>query len=146
MRRWFAMDVQFLTDPKVERLGERHGPLGPLTIVALFCGAKTQGASGTVRNTYRALGHQVFASPEDVRSVIASADEFGLIEAQNIGERGFEAKLPAWHRWQEAFRKRESRQNVRKRPKTSAAVGTETVTETGTVAIREEVSSSGAAA
>lgn len=121
MRRWYAMDVQFLTDPKIEALGEQYGAVGPLTMVALFSAAKVQGNNGHVRNSYRIVATSVFSTPKKVKRVIEGAGELGLIEVSNLGERGFDVALPSWHRWQEAHRKREERAS-KKRPKTSENV------------------------
>lgn len=125
------MDVQFLTDPKIEALGEQFGAVGPLTMISLFSAAKTQGNNGHVRNSYRITATSVFSTPGKVKRVIGGAGELGLVDVENLGERGFAVALPGWHRWQEAHRKREERASE-KRPKTSENVQKRTPTGTGT--------------
>jgi hypothetical protein len=108
--RWYAMSTRFLTDPKVEKLGERHGPAGPLIIVSLLSHAGQQESGGAVERTFRATAHETFVDRKVVESVLDDAIELGLCHAVSRDVSGFVVEFPAWKRHQAAFRKARSRE------------------------------------
>lgn len=140
MAAWFAMSAQFISDPKIEAVGEEIGPAGPLAAVALLCHAKAQGDGGRVERTFRALGHEIFADREVAVSAVRTLVSAGVLTLEHEDETSFIVKFPAWRRWQEAFRKARSRAHeqadVRKRPQVSGSrphaspTQTQTTTET----------------
>jgi len=131
--RWFSMSTQFLADPKIESLGEKHGSAGPLVIVALLGRAKIEGNGGRVTCSFRTLAHESFADRSDLPEIVASAADNGLIEIEELTDTEVSARFPAFSRWQEAGRKAEERQakkptpqaNVRTRPEVSGSVPTD---------------------
>lgn len=107
--RWYAMSTRFLTDPKIEQLGEKHGPVGPLLIVSLLAHAGVQEAGGEVERTFRATAHEVFSNAEKVGEVLDDAIESGLCHAMSRDVTGFRVRFPTWKRYQANFRKAKSR-------------------------------------
>lgn len=138
MSRWYAMSTRFLCDPKIEALGERHGPAGPLVIVALLAQAKLQNKAGGATSTYRTLAHESFADRADVARIVSDAAETGLLDIEQGDEVEVSVRFPAWTRWQDArrkanereARKRTDRANVRSSPEVSGDVPTDRQTET----------------
>jgi len=108
MSRWYAMSTHFLTDEKVEVLGEKHGPAGPLVVVALLCRAKTQAQGGKVDGTYRDLSHLSFSDREEIKDILTTALKVGMVEGELNGT-GYRLSFPKWEKWQAAFRKAQSR-------------------------------------
>jgi hypothetical protein len=106
---WYAMSAQFLTDPKIEKLGEKHGPAGPLLIVSLFGHARVQEQGGRVERTFRAVAHESFIERDDVARILTDAADTSLLEIEEQDDQGFVVRFPAWQRWQAAFRKAKSR-------------------------------------
>ena len=131
--RWFSMSTQFLTDPKVEDLGERFGPAGPLVVVALLGRAKIADDAGRVTCSFRTLGNEAFVDRATAREIVADMIKVGLVEAVSESESEASVRFLAWRRWQDAGRKareRESREptsqaNVRTRPEVSRPVPTD---------------------
>jgi hypothetical protein len=107
--RWFSMSTQFLGDPKVEQLGERHGPAGPLVIVALLGRAKVAGSNGSVTCSFRTLAHEAFTDRQKIPAILEAAAETGLIEVESLDVSGASVRFPAFNRWQDAGRKAEER-------------------------------------
>jgi len=130
--RWFSMSTQFLTDPKIETLGEKHGPGGPLTIVALLGRAKIEADAGRVTCSYRTLAHESFVDRADIVRILEDAAETGLLDIQDSDDAGATVFFPAFRRWQEAGRKAKEREvdkptpeaNVRSSPEVSSDVPT----------------------
>lgn len=130
--RWFSMSTQFLTDPKIENLGEKHGPGGPLAIVALLGRAKIEGNGGRVTCSFRTLAHESFIDRADIVRILEDAAETGLLEVERSDDSGATVRFPAFSRWQDAGRKADEREakkptpqaNVRTRPDLSADVPT----------------------
>lgn len=137
MARWLSMSTQFLSDPKIEALGERHGPGGPLIIFALMARAKVAADAGRVTCSFRTLAHESFTDREEVRRVIESAAEVSLITVEDLTEAEATVHFPAFRRWQEAGRKAKEREsenpapeaNVRRRPEVSGPVPTDRQTD-----------------
>lgn len=123
MARWFAMSTQFLTDPKVEVLGERHGPAGPLVVVALLSQAMLQEAGGTVERTYRSLANDAFTDRETVQAVISDAVESRLVTLDESDDLGVTVTFPAWKRHQANFRKARSRAAEKPHEKADVTAG-----------------------
>jgi hypothetical protein len=107
--RWYAMSTGFLTDPKIEKLGEKHGPAGPLVIVSLFGNAALQEAGGTVERTFRATAHDAFIEREDVARILDDAIQLGLCHEVSRDVTGFVVTFPAWKRHQATGRKAKER-------------------------------------
>lgn len=113
MARWYAMSTDFLADPKVETLGENHGPAGPLVIVALLARAKRQDDGGAVKASVRTLAHEAFTDRDTVARIAADAADAGLLNLDAESDREIIATFPKWNRWQDAGRKARERE-VRK--------------------------------
>ncbi len=113
--RWYAMSTRFLTDPKIERLGEEHGPAGPLMIVSLLAHAGLQEAGGRVERTFRATAHEIFMQRDEVVKILNHAIELGLCHRVSQDVTGFVLEFPAWKRHQAAYRKARSRE-IQKTP------------------------------
>jgi hypothetical protein len=107
--RWYAMSARFLTDPKVEKLGEQHGPAGPLVIVSLFAHAALQEKGGTVERTFRATANEAFVDRNEVQAIIATAVEIGLCHEVSRDVAGCVLTFPAWKRHQATGRKAKER-------------------------------------
>lgn len=110
MARWYAMSTQFLSDPKVERLGEKHGPAAVSVLVALFGQAMLQENGGTVERTYRTLANDSFIDRDLAAEIIADAAEVGLLNIEERDEIGATVYFPAWSRHQATYRKAKSRE------------------------------------
>lgn len=117
------MSTQFVNDPKIEVLGERHGAAGPLAIVALLGQAHLQQQGGHVERTYRTLAADAFCTRAEARSIIATAAEVALIEIEDEDEIRFAARFPAWKRWNDRFRKARSRENQKARSRGNVTDG-----------------------
>lgn len=103
---WYAMAALFNHDPKIERLGESHGPGGPLAVVELFGMAKLQGRGGRVEGSHRVLAVSAFLDGrEEARDILRDAGEAGIVEIDELTDHGFVVRLARWSRWQDAFRK-----------------------------------------
>jgi hypothetical protein len=103
------MSTQTFNDPKVEMLGEKHGPTGGMVWTVLLCLAGLQEKGGEVETTYRALAHQTFSDAATVKAVVDSAIEAGLCHEVSRDVPGVVLSLPKWNRWQAAGRKAEER-------------------------------------
>lgn len=111
MSRWFAMSTQYLSDPRIEALGEAHGPGGPLLIVALLGQAKIQEKGGSVKRSYRTLAHETFVDREAVLAIVSDAEDSGLVAVDEQDDQGVTVRFLAWDRWQAAARQAKSREN-----------------------------------
>lgn len=107
--RWFPMSTQFLTDPKIETLGDKHGPGGPLVFVALLGRAKIAAEAGRVTCSYRTLAHEVFVDRADIACILEDAAETGLLSIERIDDRGATVKIQSFSRWQDRGKKAEQR-------------------------------------
>lgn len=107
--RWFPMSTQFLADPKIEALGDKHGPGGPLTFVALLGRAKIAAEGGRVTCSYRTLAHEVFVDRADIACILEDAAETGLLSVERQDDRGATVKILAFSRWQDRGKKAEQR-------------------------------------
>lgn len=135
--RWFSMSTQFLTDPKVEDLGEVHGPAGPLVIVALLGRAKIANDAGRVSCSFRTLAHEAFTDRQEVAGILIEAAANGLLEILEMDDGEVKLRFPAFNKWQDAGRKAEEREarkpnaeaNVQTRPEVSGPVPTDRQTD-----------------
>ena len=122
---WFAMSDQFVTDPKIERVGEECGPVGPLAAVALLCQAKIQNSGGRVEGTFRKLAHDAYCTRDEAVSALRALVSAGVLTLESEDDTSFLVSFPNWRRWQEAFRKARSRAHeqadVRSSPQVSRA-------------------------
>lgn len=119
--RWFAMSTRFLTDPKVEQLGEQHGPIGPLVFAALLAEAGAQEKGGAVQTGFRGLAHATFSDISTVRDVVNTMLENGV--CQNLSEEhvtplsqgvtGCHVAFTGWEKYQQNLRQQESRARKR---------------------------------
>lgn len=103
------MSTHFLTDEKIEQLGEEYGPAGPLAIVSLLSRAKTQSEGGLVVGTYRELAFHIYSEPTTARTILQEARKLKLVDGELNGV-GYKLRFPAWDRWQGAFRKAKQRE------------------------------------
>lgn len=108
--RWYSMSVGFLQDPKVEQLGEKHGPAGPLVVVALFSAAAIEEGGGKLKRTFRTIANDAFVTRDEAEAIVGSAVEIGLCHEVSRDVTGVELQFPAWKRWQATGRKARSRQ------------------------------------
>lgn len=107
--RWYAMDTQFLADPKIEELGEKHGPAGPLVIVSLLGHAGLSNRGGRIEKTYRTVANETFTEPAEVARIIKDAADTGVLAIETQDDRSFIGRFPAWERYQAAFRQARAR-------------------------------------
>lgn len=132
MARWFSLSTQFATDPKLEALGEEHGPAGPLAAVVLMARAKVAADGGRVKFSRRTLANEVFIERGDVDAILKTAEDVDLIEIEESGVREITVCFPAFAKWQDAGRKSRDREmsgSVRKRPEASGSVPTDRQTD-----------------
>jgi hypothetical protein len=128
LARWFSLSTQFATDPKLEALGEEHGPAGPLAAVVLMARAKVAADGGRVKFSRRTLANEVFIGREDVDAILKTAEDVDLIEIEESGVREITVRFPAFAKWQDAGRKSRDREmsgGVRRRPEASDSVPTD---------------------
>src|ERR1700759_359868 len=103
------MSTRFLTDPKIEQLGEKHGPAGPLVIVSLLSHAGQQEQGGAVERTFRATAHETFTEPDAVARILSDAADTAVLTIESQDPRAFKVRFPAWSRHQAAFRQAKAR-------------------------------------
>lgn len=110
-RVWYAKDADFLEDPAIVELGDRHGPGGPLVIDALLGLAKLAREGGRVTVGHTALARRAFIDGADtVRAILRDSAEFGVLEVDEISPLKCEVRFPQWDRWQTAHRKARQRE------------------------------------
>jgi hypothetical protein len=97
--RWYALSTHFLTDEKVEVLGEQHGPAGPLVIVALLAQAKERNAKGTVEGSFSLLSKSVFSETDQAFDILSTAIKVGLVEGE-LTNKDFKVRFLGWNKWQ----------------------------------------------
>ena len=100
IRVWFARDTGYTADPKVQVLGDDHGPGGPLALEELMALAKLADRAGEVTITYATLARRTFITPGKAKQIIDDAAELELIIVSEQDKRGFTATFPRWSRWQ----------------------------------------------
>lgn len=105
-RHFFPLDDTFLVRDTIQTLGERHGPQGPLLMVALIAeasGAVTGGKRedfDVVKWTFSAVARRAFvASVEEARAIVQTAHEIGLVEVLEQDELRFRLRLLRWGEW-----------------------------------------------
>lgn len=109
MARWYAMSTQFLTDPKVERMIDRHGNDAVAVSLALMSQAMLQESGGTVERTYRTLARESNTDRDTAFDIVQTAIEVELLRLENGNDFEFTVSFPAWSRHQANFRKARSR-------------------------------------
>jgi hypothetical protein len=109
--RWFAFDNTYLSDDKIEAIGEEFGPLGPLVGVALLSRAAVIYEKGRVSGTYRDLAHDCYCDDDRdaVRAVVSRLVELGFMEQVSGDERRYDCRIVGWERWQNRKRKADQR-------------------------------------
>lgn len=108
---WYSMSVGFLQDPKVEQLGERHGPAGPLVIVDLLSAAALAGGeTGEFERSYRTIAIGAHTDRQEAEAIIASAVEIGLVTEVSQKGHGVSLAFPEWKKWQQNGRQAKSRE------------------------------------
>lgn len=107
--RWFAMSTRFLSDPKVEQLGEKHGPAGPLFLVSLLTQAAQQESGGMVEMSFRSLCHETFIDADKASAILDDVTELDIGHTLSRDVHGFKIELPEWKRWQATGRKAKQR-------------------------------------
>lgn len=135
-RVWFAKDADFLGDPAIVELGERHGPGGPLLIDALLGLAKLAQGGGRVTVGHTALARRAFIDDADtVRAILRDSAEFGVLVVDEVSPVKCEVTFPNWDSWQTAYRQARKRERdrdttVTDRDTTVAPLSREPKTET----------------
>lgn len=109
MARWFAVSTQFLTDPKVERMIDRHGNDAVAVTLALFTQAMLQERGGVVERSYRTLAKEANVDRETAFAVVETAAEVDFLTLVEGDDYEFRVDFPAWSRHQAAYRKAKSR-------------------------------------
>lgn len=110
-RVWFARDAWFTADPKVETLGDEHGPGGPLLLEEVFALAKLANDGGRVSARYSTLARRAFLKgSREARAVIETCAELGMLTVESSDDRGFAGAIPRWTRWQVADPRNAERQ------------------------------------
>lgn len=99
-RVWFARDTGLTSDPKVQPLGDEHGPGAILAIEEIMALAKLKGNGGSMSTSYATLARRSFISPAKAKLVVADACEAGIIEVTEGSCKAFSATLLKWARWQ----------------------------------------------
>lgn len=107
--RWYSMSVGFLSDPKVEALGEKHGPAGPLVAVSLLARAALEEKGGDLTYTFRSIANDAFIDRSEAEQIVASIIETGLCHEVSRDVTGVSLTFPAWSRHQAAGRKAKQR-------------------------------------
>jgi hypothetical protein len=101
-RPWSSLDREYLSQDTIRELGDRFGPVGPLTFLAIIleAGKVTGARPGLVELRFSALALLSFTAPKTVREVVHAAAEVGLLaDLDDDGER-FRARLTRWERWE----------------------------------------------
>ncbi|HEY4452345.1 MAG TPA: hypothetical protein VGN13_12220 [Solirubrobacteraceae bacterium] len=119
-RIWFARDTGFTADPRIQMLGDEHGPGGPLVVEEMLALAKLRNNGGSLTASYATLARRAFVSPAKAKAIIAQAadGEEAIIELVKHSAKEFTARFPRWSRWQKkdptgAARKAQQRERER---------------------------------
>ena len=107
--RWYSMPVGFLQEPEIEKLGEIHGPAGPLVMLSLFSGAALAEDHGHVSRSFRLLATDAFTDRETAVAVISTAVESDLCHDVSQDSHAVSLTLTDWDRKQNAGRQARSR-------------------------------------
>lgn len=105
---WFALDMHYLDDPKVEAAGEMT-PFALSVFPALLAEAKQRANGGSVEITYRKLAIKLFVSEREAAKAVAALVSAGVLTCESQDDRAVVVKFPAWRRWNERARKSEQR-------------------------------------
>ena len=125
-RIWFARDTGYTADPKVQALGDEHGPGGPLAVEEMMALAKLNGNCGSLSVSYATLARRAFITPAKAKAVVADASKAGIIELTDRVPGGFAARLLKWSSWQPkdpTGRERKARYRSRDQTVTSHVTG-----------------------
>lgn len=99
-RVWFARDTGFTSDPRVQVLGDEHGPGGPLVVEEMLALAKLRNNGGSLSISYASLARRSFVAPSRAKRVVQHAADLELIEIVEQTAKDFTARFPRWTRWQ----------------------------------------------
>jgi len=122
-RVWFARDTGFTADPKIQTLGEEHGPGAPLVLEEMLALAKLRDNGGSLTTSYAMLARRAFVTPTKAKRIVEQAacainGYEPLIELVEHGPKDFTARFLKWTRWQRkdpTGAERKSRQRERER-------------------------------
>jgi len=103
------MSTGFLSDPKVERIIDRHGIEAVAVTVAMMAQAMRQEKRGQFDLTYRTLGNESHTNRDTAVEVVKTADEVGLLTLEDGDDYEFTASFPAWEKHQNNWRQQKSR-------------------------------------
>lgn len=117
------MSTGFLSDPKVERLIDRHGPNAVAVAVALMAQTMRQEKAGAVELTYRTLGYESHTDKQFAFDVVSTAAETGFLVLAGGDDYEFEASFPAWEKHQGNYRQQKSRASRKPAPKANVTDG-----------------------
>lgn len=108
---WFPMDTHYLDDPKVQRAGELT-PFALSVFPALLAKAKLRADGGRVEVVYRTLAFQLSISPEETTKAISALVAVRILEVESQDDASAKVAFPSatWRRWNENFRKQQSRE------------------------------------
>lgn len=107
---WFPMDTHYLDDPKIEAAREAT-PFALSVFPALLAKAKLRSDGGRVEVSYGKLGFELGISAEQAAKSISALVAARILEVESIDDRSARVAFPAatWRRWNENFRKQQSR-------------------------------------
>jgi hypothetical protein len=97
---WFARDTGFTSDPKVQALGDEHGPGGPLAVEEMMALAMLKDNCGSMEVSYSSLARRAFITPVKARAIVADAHSAGIVEVTEQTVKGFAARFVKWSSWQ----------------------------------------------
>jgi len=105
MSRWLSLSTHFLRDEKIETLGERHGPGGPLVVMQLLINAKENtDEAGTAWGSFSLLAKRTKVKTDEAFKIVSSAVEVGLVEARCLTSDQYILEFPKWQKWQSGNR------------------------------------------
>lgn len=99
-RPWCRLDREYLAQDTVRTLGERFGPAGPLTFLAIVLEAGKMASGGIISMRFRALAPLSFVEVETAQKVVAAAAEVGLLADLEGDAERFRARLARWEAWE----------------------------------------------
>jgi len=102
-RPWFRLDQRFLDQDTIADLGDRFGPAGPLTIVALIAEAASAAATkadpDVVCGRWSALARRVHIDVPTTKAVVQGTCDVGLVEVVEASDARFELRLVKYYAW-----------------------------------------------
>jgi hypothetical protein len=100
-RPWIRLDRDYLLQPSIRQLAERHGASGPLAFLAIVLeGNKATGnASGGVEMSFSTLAYLASVDLATAAQVVASAAELGLLDNLECDGERFSGRRTKAHMW-----------------------------------------------